>query len=350
MISEIVSFVTLDKIVYVSLSACLITTIYIKNKDDNIIMSLGWEAMRIFTRLQMYANNMTSWCCDYGDTKGSSLCVITIVKDGKEIKEFASEKEKTGFINETCKEIPDYEFIYRTINDMRSQTITIREAPELLHNTKTTDAPLLMAAIRHNGEEHLVSNLSSFFVVNNRLFNRSFVQWYLNKYYHKNIYDDDYSVIIYTSSGSPIMMSKSDELIIKENGYKIMYNGEETKSTLPSTGYTHYLDEDEIEDDELPNMTLNDKSNQTSFNTSENVSVPSTPPSSTLSPFMKPDNGDAPSPLSIQSQATDKSYDVVNDINVEDKTENQDNDEDDDEDDDNIRQGPKEKGFWSWFI
>ena len=65
---------------------------------------------------------------------------------------------------------------------------------------------------------------------------------------------------------------------------------------------------------------------------------------------MKPDNGDAPSPLSIQSQATDKSYDVVNDINVEDKTENQDNDEDDDEDDDNIRQGPKEKGFWSWFI
>ena len=97
MISELISFVTFDRIIYISLSACVITTMYIKNKNDNIIMNLGWEAMRIFTRLQMFTNNMTSWCCDHTETE-SNKSIITIVKDGKEINEFAIDKHLTTTI------------------------------------------------------------------------------------------------------------------------------------------------------------------------------------------------------------------------------------------------------------
>ena len=348
MISELISFVTFDKIIYVSLSACVITTIYIKNKNDNIVMNLGWEAMRILTRLQMLTNNMTSWCCDYDNSIKTNKHIFTVVKDGKEIEEFAIEKELTSAINEKCKKIKDYEFIYKTVNDMSSQLITIRENPELLHNSECIDVPLLMAAIKHNNKEHLVTNLKSFFILDNKLFNRSFVQWYLNKYYHKNIFDEDYTVVLFTTSGSPVTLNKCDELIIKKDGYKIIYDKKICTDTTTGNAWRG-LDESDIPDEDA-NITPNCKGNQTSLDTSDNLSVPSTPPSSSLSPFIKPENGESPSPLSLKSQATDKSYDVVNDIQNEEPNEELNHDDNDNEKDNTERLGPKEKGFWSWFI
>ena len=204
------TFVTFDNVIYISLSACVIATIYIKNNNNSILMSLGWSTMRMLTRLQMLANNMTSWCCDENSSQSDKV-VITIVKDGKEIKEFVADKYRTSDIVSKCRDVDGYEFLYKTVNDMREQTITIRDSPESLSNDVKTSAPLLMAAIKARGKEYLVSNLESFFVVGNKLFNRSFVQWYLNKYYHLNIYDEDYSVVLYTSAGTPVLLTKHDE-------------------------------------------------------------------------------------------------------------------------------------------
>lgn len=331
------TFVTSDKVIYISLSACVIATIYIKNNNNSILMSLGWSTMRMLTRLQILANNMTSWCCDDNNSKSDKV-IITVVKDGKEIKEFVSSKYLTSDITSQCRDVGDYEFIYKTVNDMRSQTITIRESPESLNNDEPTSAPLLMAAIKARKKEFLVSNLESFFVVGNKLFNRSFVQWYLNKYHHLNIYDEDYSVVLYTTIGDPLMLSKNDEIIIEKDSYVVWYNGEPPPD-LVWRGLTQ---------DDIPDNESNDKGVQTY---DEEVSAPSTPPSSTLSPFAKPEHGESPSPLSLQSQATEKSYDVVNHTEHDNSdTEDEDEEDEDEEEHATLRNGPKERGFWSWFI
>ena len=343
------TFVTSDNVIYISLSACVIATIYIKNNNNSILMSLGWSTMRMLTRLQMLANNMTSWCCDENSSQSDKV-VITIVKDGKEIKEFVTDKYRTSDIASKCRDIDGYEFLYKTVNDMREQTITIRDSPESLSNDVKTSAPLLMAAIKARDKEFLVSNLGSFFVVGNKLFNRSFVQWYLNKYHHLNIYDEDYSVVLYTSMGTPVLLTKHDEIIIEMDSYVILYNGKPKQENKPVEYVWRGLSEDDIQDDE-DTENSNDKGIQTSGCVDEEISAPSTPPSSTLSPFAKPEHGESPSPLSLQSQATEKSYDVVNHVEQEDSnTEDEDEDECEACESEGIRTGPKEKGFWSWFV
>ena len=79
-----------------------------------------------------------------------------------------------------------------------------------------------VANITHNGAEYTIDDLYSHSIEGAILFDRPHVQWLLNKFYGKNIYDDDYSVTLLTTDLKQIVVTSKACIRVFKTGFEVL--------------------------------------------------------------------------------------------------------------------------------
>lgn len=144
-----------------------------------------------------------------------------------------------------------YSIRYNNINELFENKLQFVKS-----NIEFLTVILILNGTRYNID--LKTN-TSYYIVNNKIFDFNFIKYYINKYYKLKIHDnDEYNIIILDNKCNTIHLNKNDYIILSENNYNVIYdeNINKTKS------------EEEIENniiDEITNQ-INDNDNEYSNN------------------------------------------------------------------------------------
>ena len=98
---------------------------------------------------------------------------------------------------------------------------------ELLKNdniitTNDLFRPFISMTINLDGTSiDIYDNASKFFIIDNMIFNKNFVTWFMKEYYNMNIHNKTYKILMVDYQIQEININETQELAVEKNSYTI---------------------------------------------------------------------------------------------------------------------------------
>ena len=264
--------------------------IYINNNEyiQQKAMSCAWTSMRILSRLQMWYNDMFSNCCGLWYSNDITNRTIYIVSEGRAVKsEIVSTYMTTTYNN-------NYDLVIFKYPDPEHQDKFVykryQEIPDTLTETPPIKGLFFTANIKYGGKTYEIDAINALTVPNTRLFDRSYMQWYMQFFHGLEIFDDNYNVELLDNDMKTVEFDHTKFINITDDNYEMSDN-------MPTTDtvWRSILSEHDIPDNlpENKKITLADISS---------------PP---LTGKHSIDQQRSGTPVSLISNNTDVSFDIV---------------------------------------
>jgi hypothetical protein len=264
--------------------------IYINNNEyiQQKAMSCAWTSMRIVSRLQIWYNDMFSNCCGLWYSSDIANRTLYIIAEGKAVKSETVSTDMTTTYNK------NYDLVIFKYPDPEHQDKSVykryQEIPDTLTETPPLKGLFFTANIKYGGKTYEIDAINSLTVPNTRLFDRSYMQWYMQLFHGIEIFDDNYNVELLDNDMNTVEFDHTKFINITSDNY-------EMSDAVPTTHtvWRCILNEDDIPDSlpENKKITLADISS---------------PP---LTGKRSINQERAGSPVSLVSNNTDVSFDIV---------------------------------------
>jgi len=266
---------------------------YINNNDyiDKVSMEFAWQGMRILSQLQIWYKDMFSNCCGLWSYEKDTSKYIYIIRDGEAIK--------TDIVDDTIttKYNNNYDLVIFKYPDPADANRYLYKRYNKLPNELNEEQPIknlfIIVNIKYGSKTYSVDNVESFVIPNTRIFDRSYTQWYMKNFEGLEIFDDDYNIEVLDSDMKEVTFDHTKYIEITNNGYKISDN-----SSPNTCAWRSILTEEDI----------------SNSNHSDPINRKITLADITSPPLIGKKMTDANTvitPLSLRSNNTDVSFDIV---------------------------------------
>lgn len=158
-----------------------------------------------------------------------NLSVISIISDGKIIHNIQYSDNWLQLLEKYLINV-EYDFIlYNHFSDINEpvQIIRYNKYSDLQDLSFTrTNYEFFTAIVIYNKEKFIIvlsDSDNNFYIVNNRILDKDFIKFYMNKYYNILLSTDDvYDIIILDNERHVHYLQKNNYIILKDNDYEIL--------------------------------------------------------------------------------------------------------------------------------
>jgi hypothetical protein len=264
--------------------------IYINNNGciNKIAMNVAWNGMRVLSQLQIWYNGMLSNCCGLWTNHNKMDKCIYIIREGKSIESEIIADDVTMKFNKNYDLVI---FRYPSLDD--SETFLYKrynEIPSNLSEDKPIKSLFIVVNIRYGGKVYTVENTDSLMIPNTTIFDRTYTQWYMQYFHNLEIFDDDYEIELLDNEMNEISFNHTKYIKLRDDIYSV--GNDAHFNTLIWRGI---LTQKDIPDNLITNHEVN-------------ISDISSPP---LIGRTITESNKVITPLSIRSNNTDASFDIV---------------------------------------
>ena len=207
------------------------TTIMYINNSEYIYqkaMQCAWNGMRMASRLEIWYNDMFSNCCGLWDTSDDTR-FLYVVCEGRIVKSY------TGSYDTISSYVGNYDLaIFRYPNSESPEKPVYKRYEETSNGfteTQSIKGLFFVANIKYGGKSYEIEDINGLTVPNTKIFDRSYVQWYMNFFYNLEIFDDDYVVELLDNNMTQIVFNHTQFVNISEHGYT-MSNAHSSSTTV----------------------------------------------------------------------------------------------------------------------
>jgi len=197
-------------------ACCTIAYCWHSGLTRNTLTASSINLIRIFSRLQLYGNHMFKgckyiasvlFCCSIDE---SAMDKTYAVLDGKELIQDADNFDMIIREVDVADEGAPKKYFVR--GDCIGATRQFVPVP----------SSFFVATITHNGAEYPIEGLDAHSIEGAILFDRPHVQWLLQKFHGKNIYDDDYSVSLLTKDLKQVAVTSRACVKLSKTGFQVL--------------------------------------------------------------------------------------------------------------------------------
>lgn len=264
--------------------------IYINNNDyiNKKTMSCAWTSIRLASQLQIWYNDMFSNCCCFWYSNDNIKRTLYIISEGKIVS------SETILQNNIVNRRINYDLIiFKYPNPDNPDTFVYnryQEVNETLVESSPIKGLFLTVNIKYGGKSYEIDNINNLTIPNTRIFDRSYMQWYMQYFHDLEIFDDDYHIELLDNNMDQVTFDHTKFINITNDGYNINNN-----VSITNTVWRSILAEQDIPDNlpENKKITLADISS---------------PP---LTATRCGNTGNPSSPISLVSNNTDVSFDII---------------------------------------
>jgi hypothetical protein len=185
----------------------------------NAVMSVSIEAIRFFSRLQLLSNHMLRGCRDLAsgilcclDT-GAECPDVYLVRDGERVCDLLPGA------------IPDCSYDMIMCEAEAGKYFVRFDAPPATIEFSPVGDVLVVADIHYAGHTYMIDNLPAHCIADSILFDRPHVQWLMKRFHETSIFDEDYSVDVMTGGLKQIRLSSHLYIEMGTDGFKVRCNG-----------------------------------------------------------------------------------------------------------------------------
>jgi len=190
---------------------------------ETITYLIGWYSLKAYTKINMYVKKIKYHFFPITDTVN-----IHFISNGDEVLELSNKDSDLSLITA-------YDFIFYEIDKENEPAYVVikdkvtNESEINLEDIEKSNARFLAPHLLIDNSQMLIEFTKNFYVVNNKLFSRPFITWYMKTFNDYSIDNKDYSIQFFDNNMDFIEISSDQCVILGKDKYEIgNYVKEET--------------------------------------------------------------------------------------------------------------------------
>ena len=195
-----------------------ITRQWFKPEYDTLKYIIGWYGLKTYTKINMYVKKIYK-IKHYFYSTNDDILNIYFISNGYQV-------HKTSNINDDLSNIPTYEFICYEVNkEDEPKYLVVRDK---VSNKKGEDIAksnvrFLSPQIIINKSTTLIEFTQNIYIINNKIFSRPFITWYMNAF-HDTVVDNkqDYSIKFFDNKMDFIEITSEQCIVLGKDTYEIV--------------------------------------------------------------------------------------------------------------------------------
>lgn len=218
-------------------------------KESNVIaVNIAWNMSKNYIRCRDLKDRISSYLhinsakMEFGDSSSDDECggdfkTAIILYNGKKKNNYVTTYDPDISIEEDIEDIsPSIMFITKRINDIiyfkRTNDPPNTDLDYGIFKNKPFIQVELIETGRHISPLDIHSNLQGFYVNENIILDKSFLEWYLRYYYDRDL-PDEYTIRVFDKDVNMFSLKASEGVILKNDKYNIIYeNGANVSDTM----------------------------------------------------------------------------------------------------------------------
>jgi hypothetical protein len=182
---------------------------------ETITYLIGWYSLKAYTKMNMYVKKIKYHFFPITDTVN-----IHFVSNGEEVLQLSNKDSDLSLITA-------YDFIFYEIEKENEPAYVVikdkvtNESEINLEDIEKSNARFLAPHLLIDNSQMLIEFTKNFYVVNNILFSRPFITWYMKTFNDYSIDNKDYSIQFFDNNMDFIEISSDQCVILGKDKYEI---------------------------------------------------------------------------------------------------------------------------------
>jgi hypothetical protein len=208
---------------------------------ETITYLIGWYSLKAYTKMNMYVKKIKYHFFPITDTVN-----IHFVSNGEEVLQLSNKDSDLSLITA-------YDFIFYEIEKENEPAYVVikdkvtNESEINLEDIEKSNARFLAPHLLIDNSQMLIEFTKNFYVVNNILFSRPFITWYMKTFNDYSIDNKDYSIQFFDNNMDFIEISSDQCVILGKDKYEIGNYVKEEASEAASEACACEADACEVE-------------------------------------------------------------------------------------------------------
>lgn len=182
---------------------------------ETITYLIGWYSLKAYTKMNMYVKKIKYHFFPITDTVN-----IHFISNGEEVLQLSNKDSDLSLIK-------TYDFIFYEIDKENEPAYVVikdkvtNESEINLEDIEKSNARFLAPHLLIDNSQMLIEFTKNFYVVNNKLFSRPFITWYMKTFHDYFIDNKDYSIQFFDNNMDFIEISSDQCVILGKDKYEI---------------------------------------------------------------------------------------------------------------------------------
>ena len=191
---------------------------------ETITYLIGWYSLKAYTKMNMYVKKIKYHFFPITDTVN-----IHFISNGEEVLELSNKDSDLSLITA-------YDFIFYEIEKENEPAYVVikdkvtNESEINLEDIEKSNARFLAPHLLIDNSQMLIEFTKNFYVVNNKLFSRPFITWYMKTFNDYSIDNKDYSIQFFDNNMDFIEISSDQCVILGKDKYEIVTYSNEVEA------------------------------------------------------------------------------------------------------------------------
>jgi len=182
---------------------------------ETITYLIGWYSLKAYTKMNMYVKKIKYHFFPITDTVN-----IHFISNGEEVLQLSNKDSDLSLITA-------YDFIFYEIDKENEPAYVVikdkvtNESEINVEDIEKSNARFLAPHLLIDNSQMLIEFTKNFYVVNNKLFSRPFITWYMKTFNDYSIDNKDYSIQFFDNNMDFIEISSDQCVILGKDKYEI---------------------------------------------------------------------------------------------------------------------------------
>jgi hypothetical protein len=182
---------------------------------ETITYLIGWYSLKAYTKINMYVKKIKYHFFPITDTVN-----IHFISNGDEVLQLSNKDSDLSLITA-------YDFIFYEIEKENEPAYVVikdkvtNESEINVEDIDKSNARFLAPHLLIDNSQMLIEFTKNFYVVNNKLFSRPFITWYMKTFNDYSIDNKDYSIQFFDNNMDFIEISSDQCVILGKDKYEI---------------------------------------------------------------------------------------------------------------------------------
>jgi hypothetical protein len=195
-----------------------ITRQWFKPEYDALKYIIGWYGLKTYTKINMYVKKISKIKHYFYNTT-DDIIDIYIISNGYRVDTISNK-------NVDLSKIPTYDFICYEVNkEDESKYLIIRDkiSNEKVEDIEKSNVRFLAPQLFIDNSQTLIEFTQNIYLVNNKIFSRPFIRWYMNAF-HDTFVDDkqEYVIRFFDNKMDFIEINSEQCVILGKDTYEIV--------------------------------------------------------------------------------------------------------------------------------
>ena len=210
-----IAFTTISSMIFSFFFTQLWVRYVFPTEFETITYLIGWYSLKAYTKMNMYVKKIKYHFFPITDTVN-----IHFISNGDEVLQLSNKDSDLSLITA-------YDFIFYEIDKENEPAYVVikdkvtNESEINLEDIEKSNARFLAPHLLIDNSQMLIEFTKNFYVVNNKLFSRPFITWYMKTFNDYSIDNKDYSIQFFDNNMDFIEISSDQCVILGKDKYEI---------------------------------------------------------------------------------------------------------------------------------